>query len=422
MIFNTTNFIKLKYLIIIYPLLLLSGPFLPDLFLSLISIFYIVYITIHNGWSEFFEKKHNKIFLIFYIILILSSLFSEYIVYSLKTSALYIRFIFFLNAISFIYEKDKNLLKNFCQINFISLIIVSFDSIFQFYFGYNIIGIESNNSVRLGSFFGEELIVGSYLSRLFPYLIIYLFFFNKNNSNQIFKFISLIFVGIAIFLSGERTAFLFYLISIMSFFIIYKNKKLLITISLIFLTLSSYIITKDDLLYNRMVNQTINQIYDFKRDKIFFFSKEHTVLSKISIKMFEENKILGVGPKNFRNVCFNDPKKYEFLKAYKPDHYCSTHPHNIFFQFLAETGFVGVVFYLFFLTIIFKTYIKECAKYKKKIKIILLLTSLIISVFPLAPSGQFFNNWLSVHLFLTLGFLINELKTNFQYDLKNVDK
>ena len=419
---STVNFVKLKYLIIIYPILLLTGPFFSDLFLVLISVLYILYITKNKSWTDFFSKKYNKIFLILYIILVLSSLFSDYLLYSLKTSVLYIRYVFFFNAIMLIYEKDKNLFHRFCQINFFTLILVSFDTIFQYNFGYNIIGLVSSNNVRMGSFFGDELIVGSYLSRLFPYLIIYLFFFIKDENYQFFKIIPLIFVGVAIFLSGERTSFVFFLISSLSIFIIFKNKKLLMISSLIFLVILTYSSIKNVKLMNRMVHQTINQIYDFENNKIFLFSKEHTVLSKISIKMFQDNKILGVGPKNFRKVCFNDPKKFEFLKKYKPHHYCSTHPHNIFFQFLSETGLIGIIFYLIFLIGIFKIFINECFKKNKNIKTIFLLISLIISILPLVPSGQFFNNWLSVHLFLAIGFLINELKTSSQHDLKNIGK
>lgn len=422
MLFTTSNFVKLKYFIIIYPPLLLTGPFFPDLFLTLISIFYIGYVTHNKSWGDFLYKKYNKIFFVLYIVLVSSSLFSDYVLYSLKTSALYIRYIFFFNAIIFLYEKDKNLFQNFCQINFLTLSIVSFDTIFQYFFGYNILGFETNNETRMGSFFGDELIVGSYLSRLFPYLIIYLFFFNKDKINYIIKFIPLIFVGVAIFLSGERTSFLFFLLTIFSIFIIVKNKKSLLIAFLIFFALTSYIVSKNTNLLNRMVYQTINQIYDFENKKIFFYSKEHTVLAKISIKMFKENKILGVGPKNFRNVCFDNPNEYKFLQNYKPDHYCSTHPHNIFFQFLSETGIIGTIFYLFFFIYILRIYLNECYKYKKNIKIIFLLISLLISVLPFVTNGQFFNNWLSVYLFLTLGFLITELNTASQHDLKNIDK
>mgnify|MGYP007000106190 CR=1 len=40
---------------------------------------------------------------------------------------------------------------------------------FQFFTGANLFGLEINN-VRVSSFFGDELIMGSYLSRLFPLL------------------------------------------------------------------------------------------------------------------------------------------------------------------------------------------------------------------------------------------------------------
>ena len=111
---TTSNFIKLKYLVIIYPLLLLTGPFFPDLFLILLSVFYIFYITKNKSWTDFFNKKYNKIFLILYIILILSSLFSDYLLYSLKTSVLYIRYIFFFNANIFM-KKIKIYFKDFVK-------------------------------------------------------------------------------------------------------------------------------------------------------------------------------------------------------------------------------------------------------------------------------------------------------------------
>jgi len=418
MFFTKKNLLVLKYIIPIYPLLLLTGPFFSDLVLSLTAIFYVIYITKNRSWADFFNQNYNKFFLILYFIMIISSLLSDYVLYSLKTSIFHIRFIFFLNAIIYIYNNDKNLFKNFCIVSFFTLIFVSFDTIFQFYFGYNIIGLESHNKVRMGSFFGEELIVGSFLARLFPFLIIYLFFFNEKSLSIFISFATIFFVGVAIFFSGERTSFLFFLISLFSIFLIIEKKKILIIFSIIFLIIFTFITFKNKNFLERMVYQTINQVYNFENKKVFFFSKEHSVLSMISIEMFKEHKIFGVGPKNFRNYCYRNEKNYEFLKEYKPDHYCSSHPHNIFFQFLSETGIIGVSFYVLFFIIITKIFFSELFKNKRNIKIIFLSISTIISIFPFAPSGQFFNNWLSIILFLNISFLIGELKTNASPNLK----
>ena len=416
------HLLNLKYIIPIYPLLLLTGPFLPDLILTFAAIIYIIYLSKNKGWTNFLNKKYNKIFFILYFIMVISSLFSEYPLYSLKTSIFHIRFIFFLNAIIYVYNNDSNLFKNFCLVNFFTLIFVSFDTIFQFYMGYNIFGLSSGNSARIGSFFGKELIVGSFLSRLFPFFIIYLFFFNEKSINIFIKFAAIFFVGIAIYFSGERTSFAYFLISFFAIFLIIKNKKTIIFLVLVLFITLSYVALKNVKSYNRMILQTINQIYDNKSKKIFFFSKEHTVLAKISIKMFKNNKILGVGPKNFRNECFNNTEKYIFLEEYAPDHYCTTHPHNIFFQFLAETGVLGTLFYLVFFISIIRLFLIEIFRIQKNIISIFLLISLIISIFPFAPSGQFFNNWLSIFLFFFLSFLIKDSKNVTQHNLKNTDK
>ena len=56
--------------------------------------------------------------------------------------------------------------------------------------------------------------------------------------------------------------------------------------------------------------------------------------------MFKDNILIGVGPKNFREVC----KKREYNFSEKT---CSTHPHNTYVQLLSETGIVGFLFIFF---------------------------------------------------------------------------
>jgi hypothetical protein len=50
-------------------------------------------------------------------------------------------------------------------------------------------------------------------------------------------------------------------------------------------------------------------------------------------------------------------------------------------------------------------------KQDKYILYFLLLVGLFNSLFPLFPSGSFFNNWLSVIFYFNVGFLIN-IKNN----------
>ena len=55
--------------------------------------------------------------------------------------------------------------------------------------------------------------------------------------------------------------------------------------------------------------------------------------------IFKKNPIIGVGPNNYRRECST-------IKLNYIENNCSTHPHNIFFQLLAETGILGIFYYL----------------------------------------------------------------------------
>ena len=68
--------------------------------------------------------------------------------------------------------------------------------------------MENQYGPRVSSFF-DELILGSYLSRLFPIFFGLTIFFYKNHIKKIIM-ISLIFILLEslVFISGERTAFL----------------------------------------------------------------------------------------------------------------------------------------------------------------------------------------------------------------------
>ena len=102
-------FIKfLSILFYLLPIFLITGPFLPDLSISIISIFFL-FITIKKRDFFIYNNLFFKIFIIFYFYIVLVSLFSDNIKLSLATSVFYIRFGIFALAISFIIQKNIGL-------------------------------------------------------------------------------------------------------------------------------------------------------------------------------------------------------------------------------------------------------------------------------------------------------------------------
>ena len=146
-----------------------------------------------------------------------------------------------------------------------------------------------------------------------------------------------------IFLSGERVAFFF--INFTALFIILFSNKLL-KLRLITLTLSILIIITISFFSpsakERIIDRTVSQmnLVNTNEGKIYIFSDEHNQHYVSAMKIFLDNKILGVGVKNFRKFCGIE-------KKYKSEKSCSTHPHNTYIQILAEIGIIGFLFIMF---------------------------------------------------------------------------
>ena len=122
-------------------------------------------------------------------------------------------------------------------------------------------------------------------------------------------------------------------------------------------------------------------------------------------KMFLDNKILGVGVKNFRNIC-SDPRYYINKKKI-----CYTHPHNTYLQILTETGVIGFSFLIFTLFYFCRHVFKHLLlKLKNKYYFndfeICVLSGLLIYLWPIVPTGNVFNHWLNIMMILNIPFLI----------------
>ena len=214
-----------------------------------------------------------------------------------------------------------------------------------------------------------------------------------------------ILLSFLVVLTGERTAIFFFVFSLLVI-IFFTKPFLLKKVSVLFLCLIFFLIFSNIKIYksninNRIYYQTSQNL--FKNDRVYFATDVHEAHILTAYKIFIDNPLFGVGNKMFRKVC-QEPS-YAIYKG------CTTHPHNVFFQILSELGLIGIFFYILVLFYLIINFIKNFFDNKKKYFVknykTCLLFCFIISLFPLAPSGNFFNNWLSIVFYLPVGFYLH---------------
>ena len=408
------------YLISLIPLSLVAGPFIAEIILLLLSLDFVFRFSKKEIY--YFRNKYFVFFIIFCLYISLRSLFTEQIYISLKSSLLYFRFAFYALAIIYFLKRDSNSLNTNYILNKYTFLFIVMDSLLQAFTGVDLFGLEpdSINLMRISGPFGDEFVLGSFIQKVLP-IFIYLVFKKREAINKIqyFDYIIIIFSFVIIYRSGDRSALGLILFYSFLFFLIYKEfrKKLLIIFG-IFVIFSSVLSVQNPNISKRVFLDTIGQFKgehhkdliketgDGTKQNILLFSFHHQAHFTTAYKMFLSKPLFGHGLKMFRFKCS------DFIENKSHISYgCSTHPHNTYIQLLAETGIFGflTIFTLFFvigIKLIKKIYEKNLIYRSSDC----LLIAIFINLWPLIPTGNFFNNWLSMLYFLPIAYYLFETK------------
>ena len=399
---NLKNYFKeaefFEKLIIFLPLSLILGNFALNInILSIILSFFIAKFK----KIKFKIKLDHIIIIFFFVFCIFNILFSTDVLLSIKGFLGILKHGLLFMVLIIFFNKKQNL-THLSFIFFISLNFVLFDTMLQYFTGKDIFGYESLvnigkdlTSIRLSGPFGDEFIVGGFLKNIFL-VSIAIFLIDKKKKLFYYYFI---FTLILIFFSGERSSsvmFCFFCFLII-IFLNYSLKKKIFLFLLLSFTLTVFFAINDNLrksTFDRTLKQfgMIESKISYREHKNFFDSQwgAHFLTA---YEIFQDNKFIGSGFKNFRVVCAN--KKYDNISSHRASSRCATHPHNIYLEILSETGIMGFLLFSFIILKTIKIQIRRILfSSPDNYLFSLSLLSIFVTLFwPLQTTGSFFSSY-----------------------------
>tara|TARA_B100000989_G_scaffold299019_1_gene292021 strand:+ start:391 stop:1692 length:1302 start_codon:yes stop_codon:yes gene_type:complete len=401
-------------LLTLIPFVLITGPALPDIFLSLIALYFLIK-SVQNKYWHYYRNPIVLGFLIFSIYGIVRSFFSDMPYESLTNegSIFYFRYIFFAMGVWYLLDHNPYLSKCLMVVSIICLITVSFDGLYQYFVGNNILGYQKHGDYRLTGFFGKEPILGRYIAYLsiFAFALIYQNFI-KTKKMMLLSVAFLVICEVIVFLTGERAPFFdisLFTILIVIFipeFRIYRIIGVIFTVVIIMGILEINPSAK-----KRMIDYSVMQVNETQLP-FLPYSKAHEEHYISALKMFNEYPLFGVGTNTYR------------FKSIKPQYNSSTHdinshPHHFYIQALAELGIVGFLFLASFFIYLSLIGLKQLffimsSNKNKQISFEFLLYPMILFVYwwPLIPSMSLYNNWNNALMMMPLGFFLRHFYGN----------
>ena len=407
-------------LILMLPICAIAGNLLINLNILLTSVFGIFFIIRKKNLSILKENPELIFLSVFFLISFLISVFFQA---STLKSFLTIKFLLFtITVVNFLNYNEDALKKISFFYSAIALFLVV-DVIFQSYFLKSIFGFKVD-SIFSSSFYGDEKLAGFHI-QYFSFFIIFFMsnIFKSKILNDFFLILILVAIPLSIYVSLNRISLLLYFLGIILYFLIVNRKKKILTLIsvpiFIFFALShpneklaerylsffnhgSMIYEKFLENYTYLENIRTQNSLSSENDEVKingnkrYHGSGHANLFSVAFHIWSENKLLGIGYKNFFKEC----GKLDNL-------ICSSHPHNIYLDILLNSGIINLIIFLIILIILFKKILKIIlSKYQNKEITYCLFISCFTLFFPLQSTGSIYATYYGTFVFLLLSFAI----------------
>jgi O-antigen ligase len=413
---NKVN-IFIGYIILAFPVFMITGSLLTNLFSIVLSLYALLN---YKSLKNLILSKNKFFLIIFSFFLFIFPYHSINFENSILKFLFYFRQVFmFFGIIIYLMNNNLNnkILDKIKNIYLIILSIIIIDIIIEYFTGSNIFGNKATYTGRISSFTNDELIIGY----IFCFLTLFSYGLIVSKIKNIYFIIFVFFALLISFIIGERSNFIklflllllfssFHNLRIKKFSLVKLSKIILIIFSLIILF---FVITKNTSQANKLYKTPINILnsneinLDIKEN---FYKSKHAAHYLTAINIFSSNPLFGIGIDNFKEESRKD--KYYNKKLTFSEERSSSHPHQLYFELLAEVGLFGFIYFLIIFIWSLQASIKSYFMSNNP-ELLGHIMLYIFFIFPILPSGSFFGTTYGLPFWFNFAILIYLINKEF---------
>ena len=375
-------------LLLAFPLALLAARSVADVIVVLIGLAFLFESIRRRRWEWLRDPVILAALALWAVLNLVVSPLAVDSAVSFGRSLSWIRFLLFYAAITVWLLADRRSVRLVMWWMACVIVLVVIDCLVQSLSGVSVTG-EPIKGIRLTGLLGTN--IGSFLAKMgFPLvgLLLCVYCFGSSlRKSLVISTLGLI-IFLSILLTGERTITLLTLLSLalvlLFVFITATGRRLLVAcLSVLPVGVIAAVITLEDRIHQRLS--------DLVADLSHFWGSPYGHLFSAAWRIFMDNPLTGVGLKNFREVCTRYTE------------HCHPHPHNIYLEFLSESGVFGFVLFLAFVTIIIVTFARRTIRNSiNPAAAGFFAGALLINLFPFAATQSYFSNWPAMLLWYSL--------------------
>ncbi|HKK13765.1 MAG TPA: O-antigen ligase family protein [Gammaproteobacteria bacterium] len=376
-------------------MLLVLGRAGADVGLSLAAILFLVHSAGTGDWG-WVRRPWFRVAFVLWLWLLFTSNFAFAVASAYSQAGTWMRFLVFAAAAEH-WLLDERWMRRLLVVTSVTVLFVAADAVLQYLSGFDVFMHPWFNPYRLTGPFNDPK-VGVYMARLlFPGLLGLWAWGAYRARRRWFAVILGLLAATAVFLSGERMAFIFVLFGLFLTALAWFGVRRAAVLALVGAAVLSA------MFFAGRGNEAIQrQFVSTAQEFAGVWNSPYGHLWRSGVKVGSARPLTGVGMHNFRVACsipgIGMPPSFDYR--------CNLHPHNMYIEWFSESGIPGLLGFVTLVGVWLRRVWRAGRRSGWPGWLLGPAVGVFVYLWPLAPTHGFFSNWNAVTFWLLLGWAL----------------